>query len=53
MGRIIFLTREKTSFAILIACIIFSRVKTIVRPSDWLELFIIIIIIIFILLALP
>ena len=38
IGRIIFLTREKTSFAILIGRIIFSRVKTIVRSSDWLEL---------------
>ena len=37
-GRIIFLTREKTSFAILIGRIIFSRMKTIVRSSDWLEL---------------
>ena len=34
--RIIFLTREKTWFAILIG--LFSRVKTIVRSSDWLEL---------------
>ena len=38
IGRIIFLTREKTLFAILIGRIIFSRVKTIVRSSDWLEL---------------
>ena len=38
IGRIIFLTREKTSFAILIGRIIFSPVKTIVRSSDWLEL---------------
>ena len=37
IGRI-FLTREKRSFAILIGLIIFSRVKTIVRSSDWLEL---------------
>ena len=37
IGRIIFLTREETSFAILIGRI-FSRVKTIVRSSDWLEL---------------
>ena len=35
---IIFLTREKTSFTILIGRIIFSSVKTIVRSSDWLEL---------------
>ena len=38
IGRIIFLPREKTSFAILIGRIIFARVKTIVRSSDWLEL---------------
>ena len=38
IGRIIFLTRENTSFVILIGRIIFSRVKTIVRSSDWLEL---------------
>ena len=34
IGRIIFLTREKTSFAILIGLIIFLRVKTIVCSSD-------------------
>ena len=34
IGRIIFLPREKTSFAILIGRIIFARVKTIVRSSD-------------------
>ena len=38
IGRIIFLTREKTSFAILIGRIIFLRVKIIVHSSDWLEL---------------
>ena len=38
IGRIIFLTREKTSFAILLDVSFFSRVKTIVRSSDWLEL---------------
>ena len=39
IGRIIFRTGEKTSFAILIERIIFFlRVKTIVHSSDWLEL---------------
>ena len=38
IGRIIFLTCEKTPFAILIGRINFSRVKTIVHSSDWLEL---------------
>ena len=38
IGRIIFLTFEKTSFAILIGRIIFFHVKTIVYSSDWLEL---------------
>ena len=38
IGRIIFLTREKTSFAILIGRIIFFTCENIVRSSDWLEL---------------
>ena len=39
IGRIIFLTLEKTSFAIVIGLFFcFVRVKNIVRSSDWLEL---------------
>ena len=39
IGRIIFLTLEKTSFAIVIGLFFFFvRVKNIVRSSDWLEL---------------
>ena len=38
IGRIIFLTLEKTSFAIVIRLFFFLRVKNIVRSSDWLEL---------------
>ena len=38
IGRVIFLTREKSSFAFLIGRIIFfSRVKNIFGFSDWLE----------------
>ena len=38
IGRIILLTHEKISFAILIGRIFFSHMKFIVRSSDWLEL---------------
>ena len=38
IGRIIFLTHEKTSFAILIGRIFFVEYGNIARSSDWLDL---------------